>query len=82
MTSPRIVNPSIQLRAKATMARDHDARRGVKALPHLQAGKRVIVHDGYHGPAKPWTAVEQYGRQVGVTDGVQILLCNHQHVRE
>ncbi|XP_065197162.1 uncharacterized protein LOC135828666 [Sycon ciliatum] len=82
MIPPRIVNPSIQLRAKATMARDHDARRGVKALPHLQAGKRVILHDGYNDPAKPWTVVEQYGRQVGVTDGVRILLRNRQHVRE
>ena len=79
---PRSVNPSIQLRAKAAMARDHDARRGVKALPHLQAGKRVIIHDGYNDPAKPWTVVDQYGRQVGVMDGVRILLRNRQHVRE
>ena len=78
----RIVNPSHQLKAKATMANDHDVRRGVGPLPHLQPGTKVIIRDGYCDPTRPWTVVEQYGRQVGVHDGHRVLLRNRRHVRE
>ena len=80
--SPQLVNPDHQLKAKAEMAEHHDSRRGVRQLPSLQPGSRVIVQDGYCSPTHPWRVVQQYGRQVGVTDGSRLLLRNRQHVRE
>ena len=79
---PRIVNPEHQLQAKATMAENHDSRRGVRHLPQLSPGDAVIIQDGYCDPSRPWTVVQQYGRQVGVTNGSRMLLRNRQHVRE
>ncbi|XP_065195493.1 uncharacterized protein K02A2.6-like [Sycon ciliatum] len=80
--TPQIVNPSEQIKAKAAMVEGHDSRRGVRKLPHLPSGTRVVLHDGYSDPRKEWKVVEQYGRQVGVTDGSRILLRNRQHVTE
>eukprot|EP00117_Sycon_ciliatum_P026714 scpid19450/ scgid21866/ Transposon Ty3-I Gag-Pol polyprotein; Gag3-Pol3; Transposon Ty3-2 TYA-TYB polyprotein; Capsid protein; p24; Spacer peptide p3; Nucleocapsid protein p11; Ty3 protease; p16; Spacer peptide J; Reverse transcriptase/ribonuclease H; p55; Integrase p52; Integrase p49 len=81
-STPRIVNASHQIRAKADMAVSHDSRRGVRQLPMLRPGTMVVLQDGYSDPTTPWRVVEQYGRQVGVTDGRRILLRNRQHVRE
>ena len=80
--APCVVNPRHQLKAKAEMAQHHDSQRGVHRLPDLQPGTKVVVHDGYYDRSSPWTVVEQYGRQVGITDGSQYLLRNRQHVRE
>ena len=80
--TPHIVNPDHQLKAKAAMADQHDSRRGVQSLPKLKPGAKVIVQDGYCDPTRPWMVVDQYGRQVGVTDGCRVLLRNRQHVRE
>lgn len=79
---PIIVNPEHQVRAKARMAADHDAKRGVHFLPRLQAGDLVTLQDGCSDPSKQWRVVEQYGQQVGVSDGRRILLRNRRHVRE
>ena len=79
---PRIVNPEHQLQAKATMAENHDSQRGVRPLSQLSPGDAVIIQDGYCDPSRPWTVVQQYGRQVGVTNGSRMLLRNRQHVRE
>ena len=79
---PLIVNPGHQLQAKAAMAADHDSRRGVQSLPRLNPGETVIIQDGYCDTSQPWTVVQQYGRQVGVTNGTRLLLRNRQHVRE
>ena len=77
-----LVNLTHQVRAKARMANDHDAHRGVRSLPSLQPGTRVIMQDGYSNPTQPWRVVEQCGRQVAVTDGRKVLLRNRHHVRE
>ena len=79
---PVMVNPAHQLRAKAKMADAHDARRGVHPLPTLKPGATVILQDGRTDTTKRWRVVEQYGRQVGVSDGKRILLRNRQHVRQ
>ena len=79
---PRIVNPGHELQAKAAMAADHDSRRGVQSLLRLNPGETVIIQDGYCDTFQPWTVVQQYGRQVGVTNGTRLLLHNRQHVRE
>ena len=77
-----IINPVHQIRAKADMASAHDSKRGIRSLPQLLPGTLVILQDGYADPRKKWTVVEQYGRQVGVTDGKRILLLNRQQVRQ
>ena len=79
---PRIVNPGHQLQAKAAMAADHDSQRGVQSLPRLNPGETVIIQDGYCDASQPWTVVQQYGRQVWVTNGTRLLLRNRQHVPE
>lgn len=80
--SPVIVNPIHQIRAKAQMAQDHNSKRGVNPLPALKTGTVVILQDGCMDPAKRWRVVEQYGQQVGVSDGRRIRLRNWRHVRE
>jgi len=80
--TPQVVNASHQLKAKADMADAHDARRGVRPLPRLTPGTQVVVQDNYCDPTQPWTVVDQYGRQVGITNGARFLLRNRQHVRE
>lgn len=77
-----IINPSHQVRAKARMAEDQDAHRGVGPLPSLKPGTIVVLQDGYNDPTKRWKVVEQYGQQVRVSDGQHILLRNRLHVRE
>ena len=77
---PGIVNPGHQLQAKVAMTADHDSRRGVQSLPRLNPGDTVIIQDGYCDTSQPWTVVQQYGRQVGVTNGTRLLLRNRQHV--
>lgn len=79
---PVMVNPSHQVRAKAQMAENHDSHRGVGSLPTLKPGTTVVLQDGYMNPGKRWKVVEQYGQQVGVSDGQRILLRNRRHVRE
>ena len=81
---PVIVNPMHQVRAKAQMAQDHDSKRGVHVHPPsiLKPGTAVALQDGYMDPGKRWQMVEQYGQQVGVSDGQRILLRNRRHVRE
>ena len=79
---PRIVNPGHQLQAKVAIAADHDSRRGVQFLPRLNPGYTVIIQDGYCDTSQPWTVVQQYGRQVGVTNCTRLLLRNRQHLRE
>ena len=64
------------------MATQHDARRGVRALPSIKPSTKVIVQDGYCNPSQTWKVVVQYGRQVGITDGCRILLGNLVHLRE
>ena len=64
------------------MADGHDAKRGVHSLPALKPGTTVILQDGCTDTRKKWRVVEQYGRQVGVSDGKRILLRNRQHVRQ
>ncbi|XP_065193223.1 uncharacterized protein LOC135824416 [Sycon ciliatum] len=81
-STSRIVNASHQIRAKADMAVSHDSRRGVRQLPMLRPGTMVVLQDGYSDPITPWRVTEQYGRQVGVTDGRRTLLRNRQHMRE
>ena len=78
----RIVDADHQIRAKVAMATAHDARRGVRSLPTLLPGTRVSVRDGYTDERRMWTVVEQYGRQVSISDGRKILFRNRQHVRE
>ena len=82
LIKPRLVNPEHQLKAKADMADQHDSRRGVQNLTILKPGSKVIIQGGYYSPTQPWTVVDQYGRQVAVTDGCRFLLRNRQHVRE
>ena len=77
-----IVNPAHQIRAKARMAEDHDAKRGGHPLPKLTTGTVVVLQDGCSDPSKRWRVVEQYGQQIGVSDGRRILLRNRRHVRE
>ena len=66
----------------SVMARNHDSYCGVKALLTLCPGTKVVVQEGHFNPNMPWTMVEQYGRQVGISDGSKILLRNRVHVRE
>ena len=80
--SPKVVNLSHQMQAKAAMADSHDSHRGVRNLSSLTTGTTVVLQDGYHSPDKQWRVVQQYGRQVAVTDGRRVLLRNRQHVRE
>ena len=80
--APSIVNLSHQIRAKSDMAVSHDNRRSVRQLPVLRPGTAVVLQDGYIDATVPWKVVDQYGRQVGVTDGRRILLRNRAHVRE
>ena len=79
---PVIVNPAHQIRAKARMAEDHDAKRGVHPLPKLTTGTVVVLQDGCSDPSKRWRVVEQYGQQIGVSDGRRILPRNRRRVRE
>ena len=78
----RIVDAGHRIRANVAMATAHDARRSVRSLPTLLARARVSVRDGYTDECRMWTMVEQYGRQVSISDGRKILLRNRQHVRE
>ena len=78
----RIVNADHQIRAKVATATAHDARRGVRSLPTLLPGTSLSVRDGYTDQRRMWIVVEQYGRQVSISDGRKILLRNRQHVRE
>lgn len=80
--SPVVINPAHQLKAKARTADAHDAKRGVHNLPNLKPGTTVILQDGCTDATKRWRVVEQYGRQVGVSDGKRILIRNRQHVRQ
>lgn len=80
--APIIVNPAHQVRAKARMAADHDSKRGVHPLSQLKTGTIVILQDGCSDSNKQWRVVEQYGQQVGVSDGRRILIRNRRHVRE
>ena len=64
------------------MAEDHDAKRGVHSLPKLTTGTVVVLQDGCSDRSKRWQVVEQYGQQIGVSDGRRILLRNRRHVRE
>ena len=77
-----IVNPAHQIRTKARVAEDHDAKRGVHPLPKLTTGTVVVLQDECSDPSKQWRVVEQYGQQIGVSDGRSILLRNRRHVRE
>ena len=79
---PVIVNPAHQIRAKARMAEDHDAKRKVHSLPKLTTGTVVVLQDECSDPSKQWRVVEQYGQQIGVSNGRRILLRNRRHVRE
>ena len=51
-------------------------------MPILKPGTLVVLQDGYMDPGKRWKVVEQYGQQVGVSDGQRILLRNRRHVGE
>ena len=79
---PRIVKPDEQIKSKAVMAAVHDSKRGIRPLIALQPGTSVVLQDGYYDPRKRWRVVEQYGRQLALTDGCRIVLRNRQHVRE
>lgn len=81
-SNPVIVNPQHQILAKAKMTENHDTKRGVRPLKQLKPGTQVILQDGVTSSTKQWTVVEQYGQQVGVSDGRKILLRNRRHVRE
>ena len=54
----------------------------MRSLPELSPGDAVIIQDGYCDTSQPWTVVQQYGHQVGITNGTRFLLLNRQHVRE
>eukprot|EP00117_Sycon_ciliatum_P027910 scpid26178/ scgid22563/ Retrovirus-related Pol polyprotein from transposon opus; Protease; Reverse transcriptase; Endonuclease len=82
LANGQIINREKQIDQKMRMAHQHDQKRGVRELPALEPGSKVVLQDGYSQPAKEWCVVRQEGRQVVVEDGVRTAIRNRRQVRE